>query len=45
MTGDAGSEAGSARGETRGPAYLQKPFYPETLGRVLRSVLGLGEAP
>lgn len=25
--------------------YLEKPFYPETLGRVLRSVLGLAEAP
>jgi two-component system chemotaxis response regulator CheY len=25
--------------------YLEKPFYPETLGSVLRSVLGLAEAP
>jgi len=25
-------------------AYLEKPFYPEALGRVLRSVLGLAEA-
>lgn len=26
-------------------AYLEKPFYPEALGRVVRSVLGLAEAP
>lgn len=25
-------------------AYIQKPFYPEALGRILRAVLGLGEA-
>jgi two-component system chemotaxis response regulator CheY len=25
-------------------AYIEKPFYPEVLGRVLRSVLGLGAA-
>jgi two-component system chemotaxis response regulator CheY len=25
-------------------AYIQKPFYPETLGRILREVLGLGDA-
>jgi len=26
-------------------AYIEKPFYTEALGRVLRSVLGLREAP
>lgn len=32
-------EAFGARG------YIEKPFYPEVLGRVLRSVLGLGVLP
>jgi two-component system, chemotaxis family, chemotaxis protein CheY len=43
------SERGNAKRERLesfgARAYLEKPFYPETLGRVLRSVLGLGEAP
>lgn len=43
------SERGSAKRERLesfgARAYIEKPFYPETLGRVLRSVLGLGEGP